>query len=126
VSEAQRAGRRSGPLSVRVGEADVMLTSLDATALIEGIEAWRRSLAKRLEESDKPETHEAATRRIGRLEQLEGLLVSAPSGLSDPPLELDDDQAKLVREALGELTGYQRSELSVGLRELRLTLSRLT
>jgi hypothetical protein len=111
---------------VRVGETDVTLTSLDANALIDGIEAWRRSLKKQLDQHlrDKPETLQAGTRRIGRLEQLESVLVSAPSGLSDPSVELDDEQAKLLLDALGELTGYQRGELSNGLRELKLVLHR--
>ena len=102
------------------------LTASDINALVSGMEVWRHSLTKQVEQlgPDKPEAHGAAMRRIGRLEELEELLIRQPSGLTDPPLELDADHASLVQEALGELTGYQRGELTGGLRELKLAFDR--
>jgi hypothetical protein len=126
VSDEQSSRLRSDPLTIGVGQSEFTLTSSEVNALISGMEAWRHSLARQLNQisRDQPQALEAATRRMGRLERLEEVLVSTSSRLSDPPLELDDDQAKLVEETLGELTGYQRGELTGGLRELKLALYR--
>ena len=126
MSGEQPSARRNGPLTLGLGGSELTLTGSEVNALISGMEAWRHSLKRQLEQiaRDKPQAMEAATRRIGRLEQLEDVLAGTASGLSDPPLELDDDQATLVQETLGELTGYQRRELTGGLRELKLALYR--
>ena len=126
MGDEQASRVRNDPLTIGVGQSELTLTSSEVNALISGMEAWRRSLARQLAQisRDQPQALEAATRRMGRLERLEEVLMSTPSRLSDPPLELDEDQAKLVEEALGELTGYQRGELSGGLRELKLALYR--
>ena len=126
MGDEQSSKLRSDPLTIGVGQSELTLTSSEVNALISGMETWRHSLARQLGQisRDQPQALEAAARRMGRLERLEEVLMSTPSRLSDPPLELDEDQAKLVEEALGELTGYQRGELSGGLRELKLVLYR--
>jgi hypothetical protein len=126
VGDEHSSRLRSDPLTIGVGQSEFTLTSSEVNALISGMEAWRHSLKRQLEQiaRDKPQAIEAATRRIGRLERLEDVLVGTSSRLSDPPLELDADQATLVEETLGELTGYQRGELTGGLRELKLALYR--
>jgi hypothetical protein len=124
VSDEQRAGRRSGPLILRYRESESTLSSSDVNALIDAIEAWRHAERKRLTQiqRDTPQTVEAATRRIGRLEQLEELLAEASSHSSDPPLELNTDQANLIMKTLDELTGHQRGEITDGLSELKFAL----
>jgi hypothetical protein len=127
MSDEEHAGRRRGPLTLRIGASELTLSSSDVNALLEAIQAWRRAERKRLAQlaRDEPQMLESATRRIGRLEQLEELLIHAPSRLSDPPVELNADQARLVLETLGELSGYQRGEITGGLRELKLALDQL-
>jgi hypothetical protein len=127
VSDEQSSRQRSGPLTLGVGQSELTLTSSDVNALISAMEAWRHMLTKQLDQlaRDKPQALEAATRRIGRLQRLEEVLVGKSSRLSDPPLALDADQAILVQETLGELTGYQRGELTGSLRELKVALYRL-
>ena len=124
VTDEQAALRPSGPLTLGIGKSELTLTGSEVDALISGMEAWRHSLKRKLAQlaRDKPQAVEAATRRIGRLERLEEALEGGSS--SDLPLELDEDQANLVEETLGELTGYPRRELTGGLRELKLALYR--
>jgi hypothetical protein len=122
VSDKQRA-----PLTLRAGELEVTLTASEVQALIEAMEARRRMLTRQLGQRarETPHTLEGATRRIGRLEQLEELLLRVSPSVSDPPLELDADQATLVLETLGGLSGYQRGEITGGLKDLGRALYRL-
>jgi hypothetical protein len=117
---------RNGPLTLRLDDGEVTLTGSDANALIDAIEAWRQSLKQRLaeHEHDRPERLEVTARSIDTLARLEDLLATTPSRLSDPPLELDQEQANHVLQTLNELSGYQRGELSPGLTELRRAVER--
>jgi hypothetical protein len=117
---------RNGPLTLHFDDGEVTLTGSDANALIDAIEAWRQSLKQRLaeHEHDRPERLEVTARSIDTLARLEDLLATTPSRLSDPPLELDQEQANHVLQTLNELSGYQRGELSPGLTELRRAVER--
>jgi hypothetical protein len=117
---------RSGPLTLRLEDGELTLTGSDTNALIDAMEAWRQSLTQRLaeHEHDRPERLEVTARSIDTLSKLEDLLATAPSRLSDPPLELDQDQVSHVLQTLNELSGYQRGELSSGLTELRRAVER--
>ena len=124
MSDEQRAGNRSGLLILRYREAESTLSRSDASTLIDAMGAWRRAERKRLVqlERDRPQALEAATRRIGRLEQLEELLAGASSHSSDATLDLNTDQANLIVKTLDELAGHQHGEITSGLSELKLAL----
>jgi len=127
VSDEQPVRRRSGPLTILVGQTELTLVSSEVNVLIDGMREWRQMLARQLEQvrRDKPQALEATTRRIGRIEQLEELLAGTSSRLGDAPLTFDADQSDLVQETLGEISGYQRGELTGGLKDLRMALYRL-
>jgi hypothetical protein len=126
MTDEQPVKHRSGPLTLRIGGGEITLTGSDANALIDAMEAWRQSLKQRLaeHEHDRPERLEVTARSIDTLARLEDLVATAPSRLSDPPLELDQDQSNHVLQTLNELSGYQRGELSPGLTELRRAVER--
>ena len=127
MSDEQPVHRRSGPLTIEIGGSELTLTSSEVNVLLEGMREWRQMLSRQLEQirRDKPQALEATTRRIGRIEQLEELLATKSSRLGDPALVLDADQTDLVQETLGEISGYQRGELTGGLKDLRMALYRL-
>jgi hypothetical protein len=127
VSDEQPVHRRSGPLTILVGQVELTLVSSEVNTLIDGMREWRQMLSRQLDQlrRDKPQALEATTRRIGRIEQLEELLAGKSSRLGDPPLMFDADQTDLVQETLGEISGYQRGELTGGLKDLRMALYRL-
>ena len=59
---------------------------------------------------------------LGELGTLRDELVAASSSLFAPPLRIEGDEARLLRNVLLDLTGYQRVELTPGLRELQQLL----
>ena len=59
---------------------------------------------------------------LGELETLRRALLAASTSLLSPPLRLEDDGARLLRNLLIDLTGYQRVELTVGLDQLQQLL----
>jgi hypothetical protein len=81
---------RSGPLVVRVGEDELILLAEDVDTIV-----------------------------AGAVEALAVLLESSGTRLNDPPVELDRDRARLMRQILADIEGYQRRELSPVLRDLR-------
>ena len=127
MTDEQPGLRRSGPLTILVGQTELTLVSSEVNILIDGMKEWRQALSRQLDQvrRDKPQALEATTRRIGRIEQLEELLAGKSSRLGDPPLVFDADQTDLVQETLGEISGYQRGELTGGLKDLRMALYRL-
>ena len=121
------AGRRTEPLSLRIGASDLTLVATDVDVLIDALQAQRGVLKRRLAqlEREQPQRLEAAARSIGLLTQLAETFADAPSYVGEPPLELDGVQAHLVDDALAELCRHQRRELSSGLAELKRALYRL-
>ena len=121
------AGRRTEPLSLRIGACDLTLVATDVNVLIDALRAECGVLKRRLVqlEREQPQSLEAATRSIGRLTQLAETFANAPSCAGEPPLELEGVQAHLVDDALSELRSHQRRELTSGLAELKRALYRL-
>jgi hypothetical protein len=121
------AGRRTEPLSLRIGASDLTLVATDVNVLIDALQAELGVLKRRLAqlERDQPQSLEAAARSIGLLTQLAETFANAPSDVGEPPLELDGVQAHLVDDALSELRSHQRRELTSGLAELKRALYRL-
>jgi hypothetical protein len=121
------AGRRTEPLSLRIGASDLTLVASDVNVLIAALRAECGVLKRRLAqlERDQPQSLEAATRSIGLLTQLAETFANAPSRVGEPPLELEGVRAHLVDDALAELRSHQRRDLTSGLAELKLALYRL-
>jgi hypothetical protein len=98
---------REHPLSLRLADGSVALSADDVNLVLQGIDAL----------VDGPHAS-----HLGELGRLREELVTASSSLLAPPLRIDADEARLLRNVLLDLTGYQRVELTSGLRELQQLL----
>jgi hypothetical protein len=112
---------RTRPLPVRVGAVEVILLAEDVNALLESVDNLVASTYKSLEKAGA--THEIGRRSIDELEELGERLATSGGRFGDPPLEIDNDGSRLLRKVLADIDGYQRRELTPGLRELRALLS---
>jgi hypothetical protein len=112
---------RKGPLPVRVGDVEVILLAEDVNALLESVDNLVASTYKSLEKAGA--THEIGQRSIDELEELGNRLATSGGRFGDPPLEIDNDSSRVLRKVLADIDGYQRRELTPGLRELRALLS---
>jgi hypothetical protein len=114
------------PLALDVGDEEVILVASDVDALLDAI----TRIAEGMRESFLQHRHQAGVlevlrARAAELEALWDALAAPTRSLVDPPLEVTRDRARLLREVLADITGYQRGELTPGLRELRRLLSAL-
>lgn len=98
---------RERPLSLRLAEGSVALSAGDVNLVLQGIDAL----------VDGPHAS-----HLGELGKLRDELATASSSLFAPPLRIGADEARLLRNVLLDLTGYQRVELTSGLRELQQLL----
>ena len=114
------ANLRLRPLLVEIGSDTVSLLSNDLSVLVLAIDAMIDGLRK-ADVDQRPGLAEAREARIGDLETLRGRLMSPPGSALDP-LTLDAAQTSLLRSVLADITGYQRRDLTPGLRELRQIL----
>jgi hypothetical protein len=101
-------GRREGPLWLRPPGGAVVLSADDVNLLLAGIDAL----------IDGPHAS-----HLGELGRLRRELLTASTSFLSPPLQLGDAEARLLRNVLIDLTGYQRVELTAGLDELRQLLT---
>lgn len=112
---------RSRPLPVLVGGVEVILLAEDVNALLESVDNLVASTHKSLERAGA--SLEIGQRSIDELEDLGNRLSTSGGRLGDPPLELDGDRSRVMRKVLADIDGYQRRELTPGLRELRALLA---
>jgi hypothetical protein len=98
---------REHPLSLRLAAGSIALSAGDVNLVLQGIDAL----------VDGPHAS-----HLGELSTLRQELVTASSSLFAPPLRIEADEARLLRNVLLDLTGYQRVELTSGLRELQQLL----
>lgn len=98
---------RERPLSLRLDGGSIALSAGDVNLVLQGIDAL----------VDGPHAS-----HLGELGTLREELVNASSSLLAPPLRIAADEARLLRNVLLDLTGYQRVELTSGLRELQQLL----
>ena len=110
---------RTRPLPVLVGGVEVILLAEDVNALLESVDNLVASTHKSLERAGATHLHEIAQRSIDELEELGDQLATSGGRLGDPPLEIDNDRTRVLRKVLADIDGYQRRELTPGLRELR-------
>jgi hypothetical protein len=115
---------RTRPLALLIGDEELILLGDDVNALVESIdkliaatyEALRRSGA----DASRIEASEHAIKVYGELAEV---LSTSGSRLGDPPVEVDRERARLLRQVVADLDGYQRRELTPGLLDLRKRLS---
>lgn len=99
--------QRERPLSLRLAAGSIALSAGDVNLVLQGIDA--------LVDGPHPS-------RLGELRTLRDELATGSSWLFAPPLRIGPDEARLLRNVLLDLTGYQRVELTPGLRELQQLL----
>jgi len=114
---------RTRPLPVLVDGVEVILLAEDVNVLLESVDNLVASTHKSLERAGATQLHEVAQRSIDELEELGDRLATAGGRLGDPPLEIDQDGSRVMRKVLADIDGYQRRELTPGLRELRTRLA---
>jgi hypothetical protein len=114
---------RTRPLPVLVGGNEVILLAEEVNALIESVDKLVASTYESIERAGQRHLHEIAQRSIDELEALADVLTGYGGRFGDPPLELDGDRSRVLRKVLADFDGYQRRELTAGLRELRAFLA---
>jgi hypothetical protein len=117
------AGDRFRTLLVARGELHVSLRAGDIDALVDAIDLMvdgvRKAYAR---EEDRPGFAETLEAHVGDLEGLRRKLVASfrqRGSIWSPAVS----EASLLRSVLSDITGYQRGDLTPGLRELREILS---
>ena len=114
------------PLALQVADGELMLVASDVNVLLDAIERLAEGMRESfLHHHHQPGVLEALQTRSAELESLLYALATPARSLADPPLEITSVRARLLREVLADITGYQRGELTPGLRELRRVLSGL-
>lgn len=115
---------RTRPLALLIGSDELILLGDDVNALVESLDKLIASTYEALRRSGADASRiEISQQSIEELDELAGLLSTAGSRLGDPPVEIDREKARLLRQALADLDGYQRRELTPGLLDLRQRLS---
>jgi hypothetical protein len=111
---------RVRPLAVQVGDVHLFLSSGDVELLLDGIDRLMAGMVKsHATSAGRPGVAEALQAHIADLEGLRQVFSRPSVSLADPPLKLDRGEARLVRSVLADIDGYQRGDLTPGLRELR-------
>jgi hypothetical protein len=115
---------RRGPLALQIRATELTLLADDVNTLIEAARLWSDSLTQQREQArhERAEGYEVFEPLLETLASLRETLATAPSGLLDPPLLVDEAQLHLLRQLLDEMVGYQRRELTPGLAELKVAL----
>jgi hypothetical protein len=105
---------------VQVGDVHLVLSSADVTALASGFDRLVEGMVRSHSEvAARPGMADALQAHLSDLQELRQAFVRSSGSLADPPLELDRGKARLVRSVLADITGYQRGDLTPGLRQLR-------
>ena len=111
------------PLALQVADGELMLVASDVNVLLDAIERLAEGMRESFLQHHQPGVAEALETRSAELASLQEALATPARSLADPPLEITRVRARLLREVLADITGYQRGELTPGLRDLRRVLS---
>jgi hypothetical protein len=111
------------PLVLQVGDGEIVLVASDVSVLLDAIERLADGMRESFLHHQQPGVLEALRAQAAQLESLRDALATPNRSLLDPPLEVTHDRARLLREVLADITGYQRGDLTPGLRDLRRLLS---
>lgn len=115
---------RARPRAVQIGDVHLFLDAGDVNCLVGGIDRLIEGMLRSNGSTEQPGMAEAVQSHIADLEQLRRGFAQPSGTLADPPLQLDPRRARLVRSVLADITGYQRGDLTPGLRDLRQLISR--
>jgi hypothetical protein len=121
-SASAASGRRERPLLLRRGMFELVLPAADTNLVLDGVDRLVAGMQKGRWDEDLPGIAEALDAHVERLHDLRDLLLRSSSSLTDPPLKLDGRIARLLRDVLADMRGYQRSNLTPELIELRRML----
>ena len=122
IDAARASGRRERPLLLRRGTLELVLPAEDANLLLEAIARLVDGMQKSRWDEDLPGVIEALNAHVQRLHDLRDVLVGSSSSLAGPPLKLERRIARLLRDVIADMRGYQRVDLTPGLIELRRML----
>ena len=122
IDAARASGRRRRPLPMRRGAFELVLPADDANMLLDAIDRLVEGMQKSRWDEDLPGVMEALNAHVERLHDLQDVLVNSSSSLAGPPLKLERRIARLLRDVIGDMRGYQRIDLTPGLIELRRIL----
>jgi hypothetical protein len=122
IDAARAGGRRERPLLMRRGLFELVLPADDANMLLDAIDRLVEGMQKSRWDEDLPGVVEALNAHVERLYDLRDVLVSSSSSLAGPPLKLERQIARLLRDVIADMRGYQRIDLTAGLIELRRML----
>ena len=115
---------RTRPLALLIGDEELILLGDDVNALVESIDKLIAATYEALRRSAADASRiEASERAIKDYDELAEVLSTSGSRLGDPPVEIDRERARLLRQVVADLDGYQRRELTPGLLDLRKRLS---
>jgi len=112
---------RTRPLPVLIGGVEVILLAEDVNALLESVDNLVATTYRSLERAGA--NLEIGQKSIDELEELGDALATSGGRLGDPPVEIDGDRSRVLRKVLADIDGYQRRELTPGLRDLRAQLA---
>jgi hypothetical protein len=104
-----------GELHCSVSPEEVMLLGQGIDAMIDGVRTAYIN-------EDRPGFADTLERHVNELQALRDRLMS-PDRSPLEPFKPDKRDAGLLRGVLSDITGYQRGDLSPGLRDLRQILS---
>jgi hypothetical protein len=119
----ESGARRTKPLSVRIGSINLILVAADVNLLIEAAGRLAEGMRQTHEREGPATTAESLRLHLAELESLREVLANAAGSPADPPLAITRERARLLRQVMADVTGYQRGELTVSLRELRQILT---
>jgi hypothetical protein len=114
---------RTRPLAVAIGGEELILLGDEVNALLESIDKLVSATYEALRRSGANDNRiEISRRAIADYEELAEVLATSGTRFGDPPVEIDRERARLLRQVVADLDGYQRRELSAGLLDLRKRL----
>jgi len=115
---------RTRPLALLIGDEEVILLGDDVNALVESIDKLIAATYDALRRSGADESRiEVSHSAIKDYEELAEVLSTSGSRLGDPPVVIDRERSRLLRQVVADLDGYQRRELTPGLLDLRKRLT---
>jgi hypothetical protein len=113
---------RQRPLALSVAGREIVLLANDANLLIAAGERLLASITEQMQRGGAGASG-ATPEAVAALDAFIGSLAEAAQTIADPPLRIEEAaDIVLLRRLLTELKGYQRGEITPGLRELRLAL----
>jgi hypothetical protein len=117
TTSASLPERRTAPLALRVGRAEVILTARDVQELLDALDTLVVGLEREL--AADPASAVATVTALDAYARLRCDLLVAPWRLGADPLELDAGGMARLRSVLADLAGYQRGAVGAGLAALR-------